>query len=145
LPLVDVNGAEVRLLVGSAWGATSPVRTYSPMFYADATLPAGAELPLPSEHEERAVYVIEGELDCESEHATAGRMLVFRPRVDVRVRAKADTRLVALGGAPVGPRHIYWNFVSSSRERIERAKQDWKEQRFPKVPGDEVEFVPLPE
>jgi hypothetical protein len=146
LPEVEVTGARVRVLAGSAYGATAPVHTFSPLFYVDVAMPAGCELPLPPEHEERASYVVEGALACGSERAEPGRMLVFAPGAEVRLRAEADARIVLVGGAPIdGKRHIGWNFVSSSKDRIEQAKSDWKEGRFPKVPGDEVEFVPLPE
>ena len=109
-------------------------------------MPAGSELALPVEHEERAVYVIDGAIGCDAERAEAGRMLVFAPGAKTVLRAGPASRVVLIGGAPLeGARHIDWNFVSSSRERIEQAKRDWKEGRFPKVPGDEVEFAPLPE
>ncbi|PYS94431.1 MAG: hypothetical protein DMF50_12520 [Acidobacteria bacterium] len=146
LPELNVAGARLRVLAGTAYGVTSPVRASSPLFYVDAAMPAGSELTLPSEHEERAVYVIDGALGCGAERAEAGRMLVFAPEAKVVVRAEPATRVVLVGGAPLeGGRHIFWNFVSSSRERIEQAKRDWKEGRYPKVPGDEVEFSPLPE
>jgi redox-sensitive bicupin YhaK (pirin superfamily) len=102
-------------------------------------------LSLPDEHEERAIYVIDGAIECGAQRTEPGRMLVFAPGVSVILRAAAPTRVVLLGGAPLdGARHIFWNFVSSSKARIEQAKRDWKEGRFPKVPG-EVELVPLPE
>jgi len=146
LPAFEEGGASIRVLAGSAFGRTSPVRTFSPLFYLDVAMPAGGELPLPREHEERAAYVVEGAITCGVERAEPGRMLVFTPGADARLRAEIDTRLVLLGGAPIdGKRHIWWNFVSSSKERIEQAKRDWKERRFPKIPGDEVEYVPLPE
>jgi redox-sensitive bicupin YhaK (pirin superfamily) len=106
----------------------------------------GATLSLPGEHEERALYVIDGAVACGTERTEAGRMLVFVPGASVTLRADSPARVVLLGGAPLdGLRHIYWNFVSSSKARIEQAKRDWKEGRFPKVPGDDLEFVPLPE
>lgn len=134
------------LLAGTAYGVTSPVQTLSPLFYVDVVMPAGRELPLPSEHEERAVYVVDGALRCGAERAGAGRMLVFVPGSRVVIRAESPARVVLIGGAPMdGKRHIFWNFVSSSRERIEQARRDWNEGRFPTVPGDEVEFVPFGE
>jgi redox-sensitive bicupin YhaK (pirin superfamily) len=146
LPSVDRGGAHIRVLAGQAYGEESPVRTLSPLFYADVQMPAGCDLPLEREHAERAVYVVEGSVQCGAERAEPGRMLVFAPQADVILRANADSRLVLIGGAPLdGERHVWWNFVSSSKERIERAKADWKAGRFPKVPGDEVEFIPLPE
>ena len=145
LPEIERDGVRLRVLVGTAYGARSPVETLSSQFYVDAMLPAGGELPLPSEHEERAVYVVEGVLLCGSEGAKAGRMLVFTKGARVVLRTEQPCRVVLLGGAPLdGPRYIDWNFVSSSKERIEQAKRDWRDGRFPKVPGDEVEFIPLP-
>ena len=146
LPELGVSGVRLRVLAGAAYGVTSPVRTSSPLFYVDAAMPAGSELTLPDEHQERVVYVIDGAIGCGAERAEAGRMLVFAPEARVVVRSGPASRVVLIGGAPLeGARHIFWNFVSSSRERIEQAKRDWKEGRFPKVPGDEVEFAPLPE
>jgi len=146
LPERDQDGVRLRVLAGTAFGMTSPVQTLSPLFYVDAALSAGSTLSLPNEHEERALYVVEGAVGYGTERTAAGRMLVFVPGASVSVRAESAARVVLLGGAPLdGKRHIYWNFVSSSTERIERAKRDWREGRFPKVPGDEVEFVPLPD
>jgi redox-sensitive bicupin YhaK (pirin superfamily) len=107
---------------------------------------AGSALSLPTEHEERALYVVDGAVGCGPDRIEPGRMLVFAPGANVVVRAESAARIVLLGGAPLdGRRYIHWNFVSSSRERIEQAKREWKERRFPTVPGDEVEFVPLPD
>jgi redox-sensitive bicupin YhaK (pirin superfamily) len=146
LPAAEVAGVQVRVLAGSAYGKTSPVRTFSPLFYVDAAIPAGGELPLPDEYEERAVYVAGGTVACGNERAERGRMLVFTPGVAVTLRAVSDARVALIGGAPIdGERHIFWNFVSSSEARIEQAKRDWREGRFPKVPGDEQEFIPLPQ
>jgi redox-sensitive bicupin YhaK (pirin superfamily) len=145
LPEVEDEGVRVRVLAGSAYGATSPVRTLSPLFYVEATIPAGKELPVPTEHEERAAYVIEGVLGCRSERIGASQMVVFAARSTPVLRAESEVRLVMIGGAPLdGERHLWWNFVSSSRERIEQAKRDWKAGRFGPVPG-ETEFIPLPE
>jgi redox-sensitive bicupin YhaK (pirin superfamily) len=146
LPEVARGGCRLRILAGSAYDATSPVATLSSLFYVDVEMPAGAELPLPAEHEERALYVLAGSLSCGEQSTGPGRMLVFAPGASAALRAESPVRAVLIGGAPLdGPRHIDWNFVSSSRERIERAKRDWKQGRFPKVPGDETDFVPLPE
>lgn len=146
LPALAVAGNRVRLLAGSAYGATSPVKTFSPLLYLDAVMPAGSELPLPSEHEERAAYVVSGRIECGNEQAERGRMLVFTPGAAVTLRATGDARVAIIGGAPIdGERHIFWNFVSSSQARIEQAKQDWREGRFAKVPGDEQEFIPVPD
>ena len=107
---------------------------------------AGCELSAPGEHGERAAYVVEGAIHCGAERTEAGRMLVFAPGARVMLRAEADARIVLIGGAPLGgERQLLWNFVSSSRERLERAKRDWREGRFPKVPGDDLEFEPFPE
>jgi redox-sensitive bicupin YhaK (pirin superfamily) len=145
LPERDERGVHLRVLAGTAYGLTSPVKTFSSLFYVDVAMPAGSELPLPSEHAERALYVVEGSVTCGAGRAGSGRMLVFVPGASVVVRAESTARIVLVGGAPIdGERHIFWNFVSSSKERIERAKQDWKEGKFGKVPGDEVEFIPLP-
>jgi redox-sensitive bicupin YhaK (pirin superfamily) len=146
IPAVTLGGARLHILAGVAYGATSPVRGFSPMFYVEALLEAGAEVALPREHEERAAYVVEGVVSCDGERVDPGSMVVARANVAASVRALEPSRVMLLGGAPIdGPRHIWWNFVSSSKERIERAKRDWKDGRFPKVPGDEVEFIPLPE
>lgn len=146
LPERDHDGVRLRVLAGSAFGLTSPVDTLSLLFYVDAVMAPGATLSLPSEHEERALYVIDGAVACGIERTEAGRMLVFVPGASVTLRADSPARVVLLGGAPLdGPRHIYWNFVSSSKARIEQAKRDWKDGLFPKVPGDNLEFVPLPE
>jgi redox-sensitive bicupin YhaK (pirin superfamily) len=144
LPSVEVDGVRVRVLAGGAFGVTSPVRTLSPLFYVEAILPAGARLPVPQEHEERAVYVVEGNVACGSERAPRGHMIVLGG--DATVIADEPSRVMLLGGAALeGPRHIWWNFVSSSKERIEQAKRDWREGRFAKIPGDETEFIPLPD
>jgi redox-sensitive bicupin YhaK (pirin superfamily) len=146
MPSSTRGGVALRVLAGSAYGLTAPVATLSPLFYVDATMPAGSELALPEEYEERAVYVVDGEIACGGEHAKIGRMLVLGRGLGVAVRAAQASRVVLVGGAPLdGERYIDWNFVSSSKERIARAAHDWREGRFPKVPGDEVEFIPLPE
>lgn len=146
LPTHDADGVHVRVLAGSAYGMNSPVEIHSPLFYVDAMMAAGSVLTLPEEHEERALYVVEGAVLCGAERAEPGRMLIFARHAKVVLRAERATRLVLVGGDPLeSPRYIDWNFVSSSKERLERAKQDWRAGRFPKVPGDEVEFIPLPQ
>ncbi len=146
LPSLVIAGARIRVLAGSAFGERSPVRTLSPLFYVDAAMPAGSELSLPDEHEERAAYVVSGTVECGNQHAERGRMLVFTRGVPASLRAVNDARVALIGGAPIdGERHIFWNFVSSSQARIEQAKRDWREGRFAKVPGDEQEFIPLPD
>lgn len=146
IPETSRDGARLRIIAGTAYGQTSPVHVFSPMFYVEARLSTGARLELPDEHEERAAYVVEGSVACDAETFGPGDMLVARPRATLAVKALEPARVMLLGGAPLdGARHIWWNFVSSSEERIERAKRDWKEGRFPKIPGDQVEFIPLPE
>ena len=147
LPVIEDGGARLRLIAGYGWGARSPVATPSDLFYADATLAPGASLPLPDHHEERGAYVVEGAVEVAGDRFEAGRMLVFRAGDGLALRGGPEgARLLLLGGAAMdGPRHLFWNFVSSSRERIERAKADWKAGRFGVVPGDDQEFIPLPE
>ena len=148
LPFIEGEGKRVRLIAGSLYGARSPVETLSEMFYADAELEGGARLPVPTEHEERAAYVVEGEITLSGDGGTfgAGQLLVFKPGAEVTLEAleSSTARVMLLGGEPMeGHRHIWWNFVSSSPERIEQAKEDWKAGRFAPVP-EETEFIPLP-
>lgn len=147
LPLVEHDGLRMRLIAGTGWGLAAPVTVSSPLFYADAELAPNAAVPLPDEHEERAAYVLRGEVEVSGDRFEPGRMLVFRAGDRLALRAGPQgARLLLLGGAAMdGPRYLFWNFVSSSRERIEQAKADWKAGRFGKVPGDEAEFIPLPE
>jgi hypothetical protein len=146
LPSLKRDRAELRVVVGEAYGARSPVETTWPTLYLDAKLEAGATLELPDGVEERAVYVATGRVGCEGDSFEPGDMVILAREARVAVRALEPTRLIVLGGAAMdGPRHVEWNFVSSSEERIAKAKDDWKAQRFPKIPGDETEFIPLPE
>jgi redox-sensitive bicupin YhaK (pirin superfamily) len=146
LPLVERPGARLRILAGHAYGARAPVGVRSPTLYVHAELDGGADLPLTDEHDERAAYVVEGEIGCEGRSYGPGSMLVFRKGARIGLRAPGAARVMLLGGAALeGPRHIFWNFVASSKDRIERAKQEWKLGAFPRVPGDDVEFIPLPE
>jgi redox-sensitive bicupin YhaK (pirin superfamily) len=145
LPVIDGEGKRVRLIAGELFGARAPVRTFSAMFYADVSLDPGARLALPAEHEERAAFLIEGAVDLAGQTHAPGQLLVFRSGTEIVLAAPSGARLMLLGGAPMdGPRHIWWNFVSSSSERIEAAKADWKAGRFARVIG-ETEFIPLPE
>lgn len=145
-PIVEDDGKIVRVVTGSLYGATSPVPVLHETIFADVTLKAGQTLPLDADHEERAVYVVNGVIDIAGDRFEAGRLLVFKPGDRITVTAASDAHFVVLGGAPMdGPRHIWWNFVSSSKDRIEQAKADWKAGHFDKVPGDEIEFIPLPE
>jgi redox-sensitive bicupin YhaK (pirin superfamily) len=144
LPVVDGEGRRVRVLIGTIYGARSPVRTFSETLYADVTLTSGATLQVPAEPEERALYLVDGTVEIAGETVAPGRLLVLRPAAEIAVTARSAARLMLLGGAKLdGPRHLWWNFVSSSRERIEQAKADWRDGRFPPVPGD-GEFIPLP-
>ena len=135
----------MRVIAGSLYGKASPVKTYSEMFYADAQLSAGATLPLGAEHEERGLYLTSGEIEIAGDRFEKGRLLVFRPGDAVTIKALTPARFLLLGGANLGPRHLWWNFVSSRKERIEQAKEDWKAGRFGTVPGDDKEFIPLPD
>jgi redox-sensitive bicupin YhaK (pirin superfamily) len=146
IPETSHDGVRLRVLAAVAYGLMAPARVASPTFYVEATMPAGARLVVPEEHEERAVYVVEGEVACDGDAIAEGTMAVLQPRAESALHAQRPSRVMLLGGAPVGDaRHIWWNFVSSSKERIEQAKRDWTEGRFGKIPGDDVEFVPLPE
>jgi redox-sensitive bicupin YhaK (pirin superfamily) len=145
LPLVSGEGKSARVITGSAYGARSPVATMSETLFVDVTLTTGTTLPVDAETEERAIYLIAGEVEIAGDRYSAGRLLVLRPGDAISVRALTDARLMLLGGATMdGPRHIWWNFVSSRKERIEQAKADWRAARFDTVPGDEQELIPLP-
>jgi redox-sensitive bicupin YhaK (pirin superfamily) len=146
MPVLDGDGKTVRLIAGSILGASSPVKTSSPMFYADVALQAGAAVPLDPDYDERAIYTVSGEVEISGDVFPPGQLLVFRPRDRITIRARSDARFMMLGGEPMdGPRFIWWNFVSSRQDRIEQAKADWKAARFDTVPGDGAEFIPLPE
>ena len=149
LPEREEKGVTLRLIAGEAFGLKSPVKTFSPIFYADARFEAGSALHYPAEHEERALLIIEGEVHIgveEIEVHGPGAMLALEPGEEVTLYTDAPARVMLLGGAPLdGPRHIWWNFVSSDKERIERAKQEWKDGKFGTIPGDDQEFIPLPE
>jgi redox-sensitive bicupin YhaK (pirin superfamily) len=143
LPRVQLGDVELTVIAGRSFGMTSPVATLWPTLYVHADLKAGATLRIPAEHVERAVYVVQGTLGLEGITISAGQMAVLGP-VEVPVQAHADTRLMLLGGERFPtPRYLYWNFVASSQERIERAKERWKRREFPAVPN-ETEFIPLP-
>ena len=146
LPTITGDGISLRLAVGSLYGETAPVDTFTEMFLADAALEAGALLPLDATHEERSAYIAGGTVEVGGETFEEGRLVVFKPGEGMTIRAKTPARLILLGGEPMdGPRHIWWNFVSSSKDRIDQAKADWKSGRFDKVFGDERDFIPLPE
>ena len=145
LPRASHEGVHLTVVLGEMNGLRSPVKVASPTFYVDAALDANAVLEVPPRYEERAAYVVSGSVACDGREFAHGTMIVFSPGDLVRISAAGPARVMLLGGAKLaGERHIFWNFVSSSPERLERAKDDWKAGRFPKVPGDETEFIPLP-
>jgi redox-sensitive bicupin YhaK (pirin superfamily) len=148
LPVLEAEGKRVRLVVGSAWGLRSPVRTFSDTIYADVALEPGAAIPVDAAHEERALYTVSGEVEIAGERFGPGQLLVLRPGDAITVcnAGQEPARFALVGGETMdGPRHIWWNFVSSRPERIEQAKAEWKAGRFDTVPGDSEEFIPLPE
>ena len=145
LPMISERDFTARVIAGTSFGISSPVEMISPWFYTEVTAAAGASVPLDADHEERAIYLIDGEVEIASERYQGPLLLIFRPGDRITVKSIQPTRMMFLGGnALEGPRHIWWNFVSSSKERIEQAKQDWKTGRFAPVP-QEHEFIPLPE
>lgn len=150
LPVITDGGAQVRVILGHAFGERSPVTMQSETFYLDVVLEPGAKFPLPDDHEDRGLYVTQGSVEIGGETFEAGRMMIFRPGDPISVRAGAQgARLMALGGATMNQsRYIWWNFVSSSKDRIEQAKEDWKAADwqngpFRLPPGDENEFIPI--
>jgi redox-sensitive bicupin YhaK (pirin superfamily) len=144
LPEQDMDGVTLRVIAGRVFGLASPVRTCSEMFYVDAGMSAGAALDIPEGYAERAAYVLQGKVSAEGQDFESGTLLIFTSGSRAHLVAKGVSRVALLGGAPVGERHIWWNFVSSSSERIEQAKRQWGNGAFPQVPG-ETEFIPLPE
>ena len=151
LPFLEGEGKQVRLILGTLYGERAPVRTFTNMFYADAVLDEGARIPLPADHEDRGIYIVQGEIEIAGERYEAGRMMVFRPGDAITIAAVRPSRLMMLGGDTLGgPRFIWWNFVASSRDRIEAAKEawaagDWQHGRFRLPPSDDGEHIPLPE
>jgi redox-sensitive bicupin YhaK (pirin superfamily) len=144
LPTLQVDAATVTVIMGTAYGQTSPVKRFSPTLYLACDLPNGASLALPEDCEELAVYIVDGKVSIDGQEYGAGVMVVAGTNAKVTLEAREDCRAMVIGGANIGPRHLFWNFVSSSEARIEKARQDWREQRFGTVPG-ETEFIPLPE
>ena len=144
LPDIDVNGVNVRVIIGDAFGHASPVHAYSSTLYLECVMPAGSELILPDQYDEIAAYIVSGSVNIDGRSFGEGVMAVASAGAAMKLTAEAESRVMVIGGEPLGKRHIYWNFVSSSKERIEQAKQDWRERRFGKVPG-ENEFIPLPD
>lgn len=145
LPVYTDKGVWMRLIAGNAYGLKSGVAVHSPLFYLHVKLETGAKINLPTGHTERAIYITSGELELSGNTYSAGQMLVFSKNEEATLWAKTNTELMMLGGEPLGERYIWWNFVSSSRERIEQAKNDWKTGKIILPPNDNKEFVPLPE
>jgi redox-sensitive bicupin YhaK (pirin superfamily) len=146
LPRIERPGVRLTVIAGTAYGEEAPTGVRSPTLYVHARLASGAALPVDEVHAERALYVASGEVSANGSPVPVGTLAVLRPGADVRLESRGPADVFLLGGAPLdGPRHIWWNFVSSSPERIERAKADWREGRFGKIPGDELDFIPLPE
>lgn len=145
IPRVSRQGVSLSVLAGEAYGVRSPVKVSSSLFYVAAEMPAGTAIDVVGDYEERAAYVVSGSITSEGETYEEGTMLVFVPGAAASVAAIGDARVVLVGGAKLeGERHIFWNFVSSSEARIEKAKQAWRERSFPSIPGDDEEFIPLP-
>jgi hypothetical protein len=146
LPVIEGEGRSVRLVAGTLFGETSPLSVSSPLVYADISLAEGAILPVDASYPERALHVLSGAVEVDGERYGPHGLMLFREGVAATLRALEPARVVLIGGEPLeGPRHIWWNFVSSSKERIEQAKEDWKNRRFGRVVNDAEEFIPLPE
>ncbi|MEY8827830.1 pirin family protein [Sedimentitalea sp. XS_ASV28] len=152
LPEIESDGVNARLILGTAYGEKAPATLYSETFYLDVTLDAGARFPLPDDHEDRGLYITQGSVHIAGQEFEAGKMMVFRPGDKITVQAgETGARLMALGGATMnGPRHVWWNFVSSSKDKIEAAKEEWRaanwgEGIFDLPQDDRSEFIPLPE
>jgi redox-sensitive bicupin YhaK (pirin superfamily) len=146
LPHIRQPGVEAVLIAGNAYGERSPVKVFAPMFLLEVTLAAGTELAMPQEHAERGILVVDGEVRWGDLDVAATQMAVQTGPASPALHATRGSRLILFGGAPLdGERRLWWNFVASTRERIEQAKVDWREGRFPAVPGDDREFIPLPE
>lgn len=144
IPALTLNEVPVRVMLGSAYGVTSPVRTFAETLYVEATLQAGQRLSIP-DVDERAVYVAGGEVEINGELVPEFALATLDTASGLEIIAKQPSRIAIIGGENIGHRYVWWNFVSSRKQRIEQAKQDWAEGRFPLVPGDDAEFIPLPE
>jgi len=146
MPLIDIAGATGRVVIGDFAGLRSPVKTFTDTLYADLSLAPGAKFPFPADHEERAIYILSGSLEVAGDVFAADQLLAFRAGDDITLKGGVDgCHIMLFGGAALNSRrYIWWNFVSSSKERIEQAKEEWRTGRFDIVPGDEDEFVPLP-
>ncbi|HEX2593435.1 MAG TPA: pirin family protein [Rhizomicrobium sp.] len=146
LPTAEIGGATLRIVSGKAYGLEAPVKVPMPIFYVDAQMKAGAEVVMPDEYEERGAMVVGGTVTSGGATHGDGAMILFDKGERGTIKAESDARVMLLGGAPLdGERHLWWNFVSSSRERLEQAKADWKAMKFGLIPGDDKEFIPLPE
>jgi redox-sensitive bicupin YhaK (pirin superfamily) len=145
LPVVTEKGLWMRLIAGDAYGLRSDVKTKSPLFYLHVQLQKGTPFALPKDHSERGIYIVKGSVEVSGSLYKEGQMIVFTKGTDPRIMAGEETTLMVLGGEPLGERFIWWNFVSSRKERIEQAKEDWKQGRIILPPNDNKEFVPLPE
>ncbi|MGV3482138.1 MAG: pirin family protein [Sphingobium sp.] len=146
LPIVRDEGVQARVIMGSLWGKTAPTTTYAGTIYADILLGAGSAIPIDADADERALYVAIGEASLDGMVLDPMTLYVLRPGTRATLRSEQGGRVMLCGGeAFATPRHVWWNFVSSRRDRIEQAKQDWNQDRFPKVPGDDKEFIPIPE
>lgn len=143
LPALERDGVSVRVIIGEAWGVQSPVAVKAPMLYLELRMPQGSSLLLPDGYAETAAYVVDGQVTIDGRDIVAGLMAVAGADKPLCLEAAAESHVMIIGGAHMGQRHIWWNFVSTSRERMEQAKQDWREGRFGKIPG-ETEFIPLP-
>ncbi len=146
LPLIDATGAKARIIMGSLWGAAAPTTTYAGTIYADIVLDAGGSVPIDAEADERAIYLAVGQASLDGIELEPQTLYVLRPGIAATLRSHSGGRVMLCGGeAFATPRHVWWNFVSSDRGRIDQAKADWKAGLFPKVPGDDQEFIPIPE
>ena len=146
LPIVESNDARARIIMGSLWGQTAPVTTYANTIYADIILSAGGAIPIDAQAEERALYVTEGDAFLDGQSLEPQTLYVLRPGIAATLRSSAGARAILCGGEAFGtPRHVWWNFVSSSRDRLMQAREDWEAMRFPLIPGDEEEHIPIPQ
>jgi hypothetical protein len=146
LPIVEEGAARARVLMGTLWGATAATPCHSPTIYADIELGSGGSIPIDSDADERSVMLVGGEADLDGAALDLFALYIVRPGHHPRLSSGRGGRLMLMGGeAFATPRHVFWNFVSSSRDRINQAKEDWKALRFPLIPGDDQEFIPLPE
>jgi redox-sensitive bicupin YhaK (pirin superfamily) len=146
LPLIEGDGVSARVLMGSLWGKTAATTQHAATIYADLKLDAGASVPIEADADERAVLLVEGEADLDGQALEMFALTILAPGQPMVVKASRPSRLMLLGGEAFStPRHVFWNFVSSSRDRIQQAKEDWKAGNFPIVPGDEEEYIPIPD